>query len=124
MNAPSALPRVLLLDDEEGIRHALGVILESSGYACVAAGSIAEARTLALEHQPFAAIVCDGILPDGSGAEFIDWLRDHGIDAPVLFISGSVEAAPARPDLLFLPKPFAMNRFKRALEEAVARART
>ena len=60
--------RILLVEDEGAIRHALSRGLSRSGYMVAAAGDLAEARKLAEEVRP-QFVVTDLKLPDGSGLD-------------------------------------------------------
>lgn len=65
---------VLLLEDNEDFREALESILQLCGAHTTPASRLSEARN-ALEAQQPHVIVADMVLPDGTGAEFVEWLR-------------------------------------------------
>ncbi|MAO57684.1 MAG: hybrid sensor histidine kinase/response regulator [Alcanivorax sp.] len=97
--APSSLPnlggrRVLVIDDDETIRHAMRLLLTGWGCECRTAASLEEAL-----HQEAAApalILCDYRLREGrNGTEAIACLRTHfGADIPALLVTG--DTAPSR----------------------------
>ena len=58
--------RVLIVEDEIGLRCRLARYLEGRGLAVSQAGSLAEAETL-LDREEFDAVVLDVGLPDGDG---------------------------------------------------------
>ncbi len=66
---------VLLVEDNETIRHAFSILLEDSGYRVVPAASGAEALALARSEKPRLALMDLG-LPDMSGLEVARRLRD------------------------------------------------
>lgn len=69
----SAVPTILVVDDEAEIRNALRKLLVARGFEVVEAGSAAEGteRTAA---GGVDAILCDIVMPGGSGLEFYDGL--------------------------------------------------
>ena len=80
--SPAAPPRILLVDDEEGFRFAAGVALRRGGYRLeeAADGKEALARTLSARDagDPFVLVITDIRMPEMSGTELIDALREHG----------------------------------------------
>lgn len=109
----TGLPRrVLIVDDEAGVRMLHRMILKPMGYECVevetAAAALAAARA-----QPFDLIVLDLNLPDGNGYDVCRALREPG-DNPylkIIIVSGAgdqnelAEALPRGADD-YIPKPF------------------
>jgi two-component system, NtrC family, nitrogen regulation response regulator NtrX len=113
--------RILIVDDEENIGRSLKLILEREGYAVTVCLSVAEAR--AHPHRPDAYLV-DVRLPDGSGIDFVRWLRSNDVDAPILMISGhgtiadAVEATHAGA-FDFLEKPLSRDKVLLSLKHAL-----
>ncbi len=121
--------RVLVCDDEPGIRQTLGQILGDEGYAVETRGSARRPiqRTLSDETPPD-AVFLDVWLPDVDGLTVLDRLRAGGFAGPVLMISGhgTVETAVAavkRGADDFLEKPLALERVLLTLEKALERSR-
>ena len=115
-------PRVLLVDDSPLVLRLAARILESGGYAVVAAGTPAEA--LGLELAGISAIVTDVVMPGLSGPALVERL-DLGV--PVVFTSGyadaAVDADPAAvPARVLLAKPFSAQDLLGALEPLIAPA--
>jgi response regulator RpfG family c-di-GMP phosphodiesterase len=74
---PSAPPQVLIVDDDLAILKLIQTVLSSKGIVPTAAANLAEA-TAALQSNPdFAVILCDHLLPDGLGVEFLRDLRSQ-----------------------------------------------
>ena len=67
------MPTILVIDDEPDIRNALRRLLVARGFAVVEAGSAAEGVELAAAGG-VDAILCDIVMPGGSGLEFYDAL--------------------------------------------------
>jgi len=65
--APSH-PTVLLVDDNRDLLRFLERLMADAGWTLLTAESATEARRLALEHKPNAALL-DYMLPDGNGVE-------------------------------------------------------
>ncbi|MEM6956246.1 MAG: ATP-binding protein [Myxococcota bacterium] len=106
--------RVLVVDDEPGIRRAARTLLCRAGHEVVLASSCEEARGH-LGKSSYDLIICDVMLPDGRGPELIAGLPDEE-RPPVLYITGYTATAvqtDARSDLL--RKPFSGSDLNEAL---------
>src|SRR5882762_11124105 len=89
------MPRVLVVDDEAGVRTALGRGLTGEGLDVVTAGDGPTALRAALTGS-FDLILLDIIIPGLSGYRVLEQLRNEGVDTPVLLISakdGEVDQA-------------------------------
>jgi DNA-binding NtrC family response regulator len=97
-------------------------MLQEWSFAPSMAATFLEARNAVLTEEPFAVIVSDYHLPDGTGLEFLDWLyREVGLQVPFLLISGGLTRAPsAAYKYEFLAKPFLMEKFRQRLEKLVS----
>jgi DNA-binding response OmpR family regulator len=80
------MARVLVVDDEPGIRTAVARGLTAEGMEVVALADGNSALSAALTGS-FDAIVLDIILPGLSGYRVLEQLRAAGIDTPVLLVS-------------------------------------
>jgi CheY-like chemotaxis protein len=67
--------RILLVEDHEPTRTALGSLLTRRKYHVLSAPSVAAARTL-VENNKFDLVISDLGLPDGDGFAFMAELRD------------------------------------------------
>lgn len=80
---------ILIVDDEPRMRARLHRILASLDYdeaGLHSAANIAQGKALAGK-TTFAMALVDLGLPDGSGIDFIHWLRARDADLPILVIS-------------------------------------
>jgi two-component system, NtrC family, nitrogen regulation response regulator NtrX len=86
--------RILIVDDEPGVRSALGGVLRDEGYEVDTAASGEECLERATR-QPPDVIVLDVWLPGMDGLATLGRLRDRQVDAQVVIISGhgNIEAA-------------------------------
>jgi len=87
-------PTVLIVDDEAGVRSALGGVLRDEGYAVEAVDS-GEACLDRVTRAPFDVIILDIWLPGMDGLATLARLRERRVDAPVVMISGhgNIESA-------------------------------
>jgi CheY-like chemotaxis protein len=85
--APSDAPRVLVVDDENGVRSLVLFALRHAGFEAVGAADGREALRLFRE-RPAAVVVCDLFMPEVNGLQLIpDLLAEFG-PVPVVAISG------------------------------------
>jgi FixJ family two-component response regulator len=84
------LPTIAIVDDDEAVREALGDLLMVAGLTChtfAGAASFLAARTTC----QFDCIVTDIRMPDMSGIQLIEHLRDEGADLPVIVLSSVLD---------------------------------
>ncbi len=123
--------RVLLVEDDLKLRHALQQSLEMDGFTVDASATLAHAQTVLQNYLvsdqvgvPRLVIVDLG-LPDGDGSELIRWTRAHST-LPVLVISArqddysKVHLLDAGADD-YLVKPFSINELKARMRVALRR---
>ncbi len=108
-------PRVLVVDDEEAIRTLMKDILQQSGFCVTTAASQAEAvEIFSNSDGDYDLLLVDMKLPDGSGLETADRLREAVPDLPVLLCSGYAEEevrwkTSTTKEYAFLSKPFTIT---------------
>ena len=118
------MSRVLVVDDEPGLRQALGINLRARGYDVVLAATGAEALSEAARLVPD-VIVLDLGLPDMEGEEIIRGLRGW-MQAPIIVLSArtgqgdKVVALDAGADD-YVTKPFGMDELLARLRAALRR---
>jgi two-component system nitrogen regulation response regulator NtrX len=85
---------VLIVDDEPGVRSALGGVLRDEGYDVDAVDS-GEACLERLSRQPYDVVVLDIWLPGIDGVATLARMRERQVDAQVVIISGhgNIESA-------------------------------
>ena len=123
--------RILVADDEPGIRGSLQLILAARGHSVDTAENGGEAlekvRAAVAEDRPPQLLVTDIQMPGLSGLEMLETLRQEGIDLPTLVISGygdreSVAELRRHGCRHFIDKPFnpdqVVEAVQRVLEDA------
>jgi RNA polymerase sigma factor (sigma-70 family) len=78
---------VYLVDDDAAVRHALGTFLSSAGYSTMGFDS-AEAFLESVDATASGILVLDQRMTGMTGVELQQVLAGHGIDLPVIFITG------------------------------------
>ena len=88
------MPSILIVDDEPGVRSALGGVLRDEGYSVDAVES-GEACLDRLSRRVFDVVVLDVWLPGMDGLATLARMRERQVDSQVVIISGhgSVESA-------------------------------
>jgi two-component system nitrogen regulation response regulator NtrX len=79
--------RILVVDDEPGVRSALEAILGDEGFEVVTADS-GEAGLEVLEREPIDAVLLDVWLPGIDGLATLTRVRERNLDLEVVMISG------------------------------------
>jgi two-component system, NtrC family, nitrogen regulation response regulator NtrX len=119
--------RILIVDDEAGIRSTLAAILEDEGYQVETVGT-AGAGEERLASGIFDAVLLDLWLPDRDGLELLAQLQAEHYDRPVIVISGhgTVDTAVKATKLGaydFLEKPLSLSRVLLTVQNALERGR-
>ena len=87
------MPSVLIVDDHVGFRRTARQLLESEGYDVVGeAGTVAEALACAARLHPD-VVLLDVQLPDGSGFEIAQQLRNDNGSSPLVVLTSSRDAS-------------------------------
>lgn len=118
---------VLVVDDEEPVRRALAQILDDEGYRVVTADSGEAGLERAAQEAPD-AIFLDIWLPGIDGITALRTLRERGVNAPVIMISGhgTIETAVKATKLGaydFVEKPVSLERVLMVTANALRHSR-
>jgi len=127
VGACAARGRVLIVDDEEGVRHFLSDGLGVEGFECSDIARGAKAPKL-LETQPFDAVISDLRMPETSGLDLLKWVREKHPQVAFLMATGvddvrvGIQAMKAGADD-YLVKPFQLDLVLAALDRAIQKKR-
>ncbi len=80
------MKRIFLLEDDPLITKGLRFTLQSEGFALVSCAALREARE-AVFAEPFDLAVVDLTLPDGSGMELVELIKERLPELPVLILT-------------------------------------
>jgi len=117
--------KILVIDDEEPMRHMLTLILKREGYAVRAVEKGQEALQL-LDSETFDFILSDVIMPEMTGLELLQALKGKRTEATVIMMSayGSVDTAVEAMKLGaydYISKPFKPDEILLTLRKAEER---
>jgi diguanylate cyclase (GGDEF)-like protein/PAS domain S-box-containing protein len=120
-------PRLLLVDDEPRALASLLQLLQGGGYQVVLASGGSEALAQ-LSTQPFDLILLDLRLPDISGHQVMDFIREKDLPTHVVVISGVAEidaaiGAMRRGAYDYLRKPYRPEELLNTVANALAQRR-
>jgi CheY-like chemotaxis protein len=116
--------RVLLIEDDDGVRTCLARVLSEAGFHPLATGDPTAALRAAAQ-EPFDAVVCDQNLPGTTGLKLLRALIDLGRPLVRRFVLATGDAedpavrrfAKARPERTLI-KPFTNDELLAAVRRA------
>ncbi len=117
--------KILVIDDDKGLRKSLTLILDDAGYPVIQAQDGKEGLAKALSEEPD-IILCDVRMPELDGLGFLDRYREEGGDALVMVMTayGSVDLAVEamkKGAYDYIPKPFSADEVLLTLKKAEER---
>jgi DNA-binding NtrC family response regulator len=122
------MARILVVDDEVGIRELLSEILYDEGHTVELAENAAQARAARLRMRPD-LVLLDIWMPDTDGVSLLkEWGSQGLLDMPVIMMSGhatidtAVEATRIGA-MDFLEKPITLQRLLKTISTGLARGR-
>jgi len=117
--------RMLVVDDEPGLRDMLGILFRREGLDVVLAPGLALARD-ALTHapEPYAIVLTDLLMPDGSGMDLLTQVKRRAANTEVIMMTahGDVDTAVEamkRGAYDFVTKPFATSELRALVQKAL-----
>ncbi|WP_079528311.1 response regulator [Halobacillus hunanensis] len=84
--------KILIIDDQPGIRMLLEEFLKSEGYETISAKTGKQACEQVMEHHPD-LILMDYNLPVMSGGEVLKYLEHQQVNKPVFIMTGLSESS-------------------------------
>ncbi len=116
------MSRVLVVDDECGIRHIVKLALSRIDMAVLESDS-AESALAQFELTPPDVVLMDLRLPDMNGVELCRLIRQRHPTLPVVFMSASTElpqAAQQAGATAYLEKPFKLLQLQEVIRRSLA----
>lgn len=115
--------RLLVIDDERGLRDMFARVIGSLGYQVVTAPNGEEGVALA-RAEPFDAVFCDIMMPGISGIEVMQILRREKPELPVVIMTGypnaeSEQDALALGAAAFMAKPCTIEEIEAVIDKIV-----
>src|SRR5580700_3232175 len=96
MAAPAPKSRVLVVDDEPGLREMLAILFRREGLEVTLAPGFGPAREAVLgSPEPYALVLTDLLMPDGSGMDLLSLAKQRATQTEVIVMTahGGVESA-------------------------------
>ena len=117
--------RILLVDDDLGVRHFAARVLTSRGYAVLPASSPEEAIDISEEHEGrIDLLLTDVVMPGGTGRALATTLQESFPRLKVLYMSGYTTEAIVDHGILdstvsFIGKPFTAQHLAQKVRETL-----
>ena len=110
----SANELILVVEDEERVRHMAVGALRDLGYTVVHANGGKEALTMLERHEGVRLLFTDVVMPDMNGRELANIVQSRRGDIKILYTTGYTRNAVIHDgkldtDVNFLPKPFTIS---------------
>ncbi|MFV8753440.1 ATP-binding protein [Nannocystaceae bacterium ST9] len=110
---PRGSERLLVVDDDSSVRRSTARLLASLGYVLATAAGGEEALA---QFQPrsFDLLLTDLSMPQMTGTELAERIRELDPELPIVFMSGNLESDPLRVEIaagqaVFLQKPITLS---------------
>jgi two-component system response regulator PilR (NtrC family) len=116
---------LLIVDDEASLRDFLSIVFEEEGWLVETAASLAAARIALAKNEPD-LILCDLMLPDGSGIELLREVKAATPSVAVIMITAHTSTKSAVEALKsgafdYIAKPFDIDELKIIVRNAAER---
>jgi two-component system response regulator PilR (NtrC family) len=116
---------LLIVDDEASLRDFLSIVFEDEGWRVETASSVAEARAAVAKNEPD-LILCDLMLPDGSGIDLLREVKTATPSVALVMITAHTSTKSAVEALKagafdYIAKPFDIDELKIIVRNAVER---
>ncbi len=116
------MPRVLVVDDETGVRESLRMLLKDD---CeVVTADSADAGLRALEEMPADCVLLDLVMPGGSGLDFLAELREQADPPPVIVLTATKTVGTAVEAMKlgaadYVTKPFEVEALRQRVRQTL-----
>jgi two-component system response regulator PilR (NtrC family) len=118
-------PKVLVVDDEPGLRDMLSILFKREGLDVTLAPGFGTARDAVTNApEPYAVVLTDLLMPDGNGMDLVSLIRQRSARTEVIVMTahGGVETAieaMRRGAYDFVTKPFATSELRALVHKAL-----
>jgi two-component system response regulator PilR (NtrC family) len=125
MAPPANRSRVLVVDDEPGLRDMLAILFRREGLDVTLAPGFTAARdAVANAPEPYAVVLTDLLMPDGSGMDLLTLVKQRTARTEVILMTahGGMETAieaMRRGAYDFVTKPFATTELRALVHKAL-----
>ncbi|MBW1816153.1 MAG: sigma-54-dependent Fis family transcriptional regulator [Deltaproteobacteria bacterium] len=121
------MAHILIVDDEERMRHLLSIMLDRQGHQVAQAGDGAEALDI-IDERPFDMVIADIKMPRMDGMELLGRITEMEAPCPVVIITAfatidSAVDAMRRGAADFITKPFEEDRILSTVERTLSLSR-
>lgn len=119
----SALRDILVVEDEAIVTRAVVMVCAEEGMSVTAVESATEALCR-LQRRPYRLVLCDIMMQGVDGFEFLAELSRHGLQVPVVMMTGYSTVENALKSLVagavdFIPKPFTTDELLTVIRRAL-----
>jgi len=122
---PRGNETILVVEDDEAVRKLAVRVLEKQGYTVLEAQQANEALNVCRQRkEPIHLILVDVVMPDISGRQLVDSVKQVWQDFKVLYMSGYTDNAIVHHGVLekgvnYLQKPFTFEGLARKVREVL-----
>src|ERR1700722_2586612 len=123
--ATASKPRILVVDDEPGLRDMLAILFRREGFeVTLAPGYKTGCDAVTHAPEPYAVVLTDLMMPDGSGLDLLSHVKKRTARTEVIMMTahGGIETAidtMKRGAYDFVSKPFAANELRALVQKAL-----
>src|SRR5580704_7017379 len=121
----SSKPRILVVDDEPGLRDMLAIMFQREGFDVTLAPGFTTGRD-AVTHapEPYAVVLTDLLMPDGNGLDLLSLVKQRTARTEVIMMTahGALETAidaMKRGAYDFVSKPFVTTELRALVHKAL-----
>jgi two-component system, NtrC family, response regulator PilR len=123
--ATAPKPRILVVDDEPGLRDMLAILFRREGFeVTLAPGYKTGCDAVTHAPEPYAVVLTDLLMPDGSGLDLLSLVKKRTARTEVIMMTahGGIDTAidaMKRGAYDFVSKPFAANELRALVQKAL-----
>ena len=118
--------KILIVDDEQSIVEILSESLSYSGYDCLIANSVSEAKKVLSENSDIELLLSDIVMPEETGKDLVQWVKQSEFnEIDVILMTGF--SSEDRGELYnmgvdtIISKPFDIEKLTITLDKALTK---